>query len=92
MTVSAPMAIGCVPWKTVVSAIVAVGWTETGARGEDEDEVEEVETRCWGCACGWAEGGLRYWEGLWSISFSFSRCTSRIWWCCFGFVVVVSCS
>lgn len=47
MTVSAPMAMGWVPWKTVVSAIVAVGWAVTGARRE-----EVVEVRCWGWAWG----------------------------------------
>lgn len=45
--VSAPIAIGCVPWKTTASAIVAVGWTVTGARG-----VEGAGARCC-CGCCW---------------------------------------
>lgn len=47
MIVSAPIAIGCVPWKTTASAIVAVGWTVTGARG-----VEGAGARCC-CGCCW---------------------------------------
>ena len=48
MIVSAPIAIGCVPWKTTASAIVAVGWTVTGARG-----VEGAGARCCGCCGCW---------------------------------------
>lgn len=47
MIVSAPIAIGCVPWKTTASAIVAVGWTVMGARG-----VEGAGARCC-CGCWW---------------------------------------
>lgn len=46
MIVSAPIAIGCVPWKTTASAIVAVGWAVTGARGD-----EGAGARCCGCCC-----------------------------------------
>lgn len=46
MIVSAPIAIGCGPWKTTASAIVAVGWTVTGARG-----VEGAGARCCCCGC-----------------------------------------
>lgn len=42
---------------------MAVGWAVTGARGEDE----VVGVRCWEWAWGWVEGGLRYWDGRWSI-------------------------
>lgn len=45
--------MGCVPWKTAVSAIVALGSALTGARGGPGGWEEEEEER-------WvAEGGLR---------------------------------
>jgi hypothetical protein len=40
MTVPAPMEMGCVPWKMVVSAIVAVGCAVTGARGVGDGDGE----------------------------------------------------
>jgi hypothetical protein len=87
MTVLAPMVTGYIPWKTTLSAIVAVGSAFSGAFGGPELEEEDrwvfvgglrvailfvVYLR--GCICGGSIDGDMGWSYFGAIPCRFCRC------------------